>query len=172
MSSSKISRPEARAVFRQQRRDRRVDHQVAAAARVQMEVVDAGDVVAGRVRGDFAGQVARQHVRELRPQRFAARNFEQVFQLRIPGFDAVFEVDGQHADAQRFDDIFAEILQPLDLQRPFVRAIDRAGRFRSRWPHSRRWWKAVPGRRLKGNRRPPSCPGRARRRCGRGSGRR
>ena len=47
----------------------------------------------------------------------APRDFEQVLELRVPGFDAVFEIHRQNADPQRFDDIFAEILQPLDLQR-------------------------------------------------------
>ena len=48
-------------------------------------------------------------------KRFTARNGEQIFELRIPGFDAIFQIDREYAYVQRFDDVLTEILQPLDL---------------------------------------------------------
>src|ERR1700722_3461883 len=48
-------------------------------------------------------------------QSFGTRDAQQPFELRIPGFDAVLKVDGNDADVQGFDDIFAEILEAFDL---------------------------------------------------------
>ena len=37
------------------------------------------------------------------------------FHLRVPGFDAVLEINGHHADVDRFDDVLVEVLEPLVL---------------------------------------------------------
>ena len=48
-------------------------------------------------------------------QRFGARNSQEVLELRVPGLDAIFEIDCDDPDLQRFDDILAEIFQAFDL---------------------------------------------------------
>src|SRR5208282_6070203 len=97
--------------------NRGVDDEMAVAARIQMKAVDAGNMLARGAGTDLAGEVARKHFVELASDRFVARNSEQVFELRIPRFDAVLEIDSKHADLKRFDDIFAEVFEALDLQR-------------------------------------------------------
>ena len=66
-------------------------------------------------------------------------DFEQPHELRIPGFDAVLQIHSQHADVQRLDDIFAEILEALDLRGFLLERVvepgifDRDGRRNCRW---------------------------------------
>ena len=46
-------------------------------------------------------------------QRLPARQRIHHFHLRVPGLDAVGQIDRQHADVDRLDDILVEVLQPL-----------------------------------------------------------
>src|ERR1700675_4426846 len=106
---------QTRAVFANQRGDRRIDDQMTAAAGIQPELVDAGDMVSRGARRNFGNQIRGKHFAEFPAKRVAPRNFEQVFELRVPGFDAVFEIHREHADLERFHNVFAEILEALDL---------------------------------------------------------
>ena len=60
-------------------------------------------------------QLAGKDLIELTAERPKPRNLKQVLELRVPGLDAVFEVLGQDADPERLDDVFAEVLEALDL---------------------------------------------------------
>ena len=82
-----------------------------------MEFVEAGDALIAGARRNFRHQIGRKHVLELAADGFVARHADQPLKLRIPGFHRAAEIHGQHADVQRFDDIFREILEPLDLRR-------------------------------------------------------
>ncbi len=44
-----------------------------------------------------------------------ARNAAELFDLRVPAFHAVVQIGRQDADVDRFDDVFAEFLEPLVL---------------------------------------------------------
>ncbi len=44
-----------------------------------------------------------------------ARDAGETLDLRVPALDAVFKVRRQNADVDRFDDVLAELLQPLVL---------------------------------------------------------
>src|SRR5580700_7480303 len=80
-----------------------------------MEFVNPGDVIAGGARSNFGDQILRENLRKFVVQRLRAGNRQQVLQLRIPGLDAVFEIDGEYANFQGFDNILAEVLEALDL---------------------------------------------------------
>src|SRR3989442_5133941 len=89
-----------------------------------MKFVNTGDVFVGGARVHLRHQVLRQNLFELAPYRLVPRDADQLLELRVPGFDAAFQVHRQHAHVERFDDVFAEILQPLDLLRfLFERAV-------------------------------------------------
>src|SRR5580658_10091438 len=96
----KYQAAQARAIFADQRRDGRVDHQVTAGARIQAELVDARYMIAGGARSDFGHQILRQHFRQAALQRFGARNGEQILELRIPGFDAIFQIHSDDANLE------------------------------------------------------------------------
>src|ERR1700722_5585241 len=81
-----------------------------------MQLVDAGDVLVPRMSRDFNCQVARQHLAQLSTQNIGAGYLEQILKLRIPRLDAVVEIHGKDADLEGLNDIFAEVLEPLDLQ--------------------------------------------------------
>ncbi len=86
-------------------------------------------MIAGRAGSDLGDKILRQHFRQAALQRFGARNGEQILELRIPGFDAVFQVHGDDADFERLDDILAEIFQALDLHRLLFEGMIEAGVF-------------------------------------------
>ena len=74
-------------------------------------------------------EVRRKHLVKFASDGVAARNVEQIFELRIPGFDAILEIDRDNADVQRFDDIFAEIFQTFDLQGFLLEGLVQPGVF-------------------------------------------
>ena len=107
--------PDPVAGFSDQRRDRNVDHQVAAGAISHVKFVEAGDALVAGARRNFRHQVGRKHVFQLAAHGFMARHADQPLELRVPGFHRAVEIDRQHAHIERFDDIFREVLEPLDL---------------------------------------------------------
>ena len=70
----------------------------AAGACGEPEFVDSGDAVARGARGDFADEIGGQNFFELAGAAPRRAESQQLFDLRIPGFDAVFEIDGEDAD--------------------------------------------------------------------------
>ena len=43
--------------------------------------------------------------------------------LRVPALDTVVEVDGEDTDVDRFDDVFVELLQALELGNLLLEAL-------------------------------------------------
>src|ERR1700747_1162251 len=72
-------------------------------------------MISGRSRSNFRDQIRRQNFLQALATRVLPKNPEQPFKLRIPGFDSVFEINREHSDVERLDDILAEILEALDL---------------------------------------------------------
>src|SRR6266849_6094923 len=79
-------------------------------------LVDAGDLLFIAPRGDFLGKFFRQERAQLAAHGVLALYAEELLHARVPGLDHAAKIDGQHADVQRFDDVFAEILEPRNLQ--------------------------------------------------------
>ena len=59
-------------------------------------------------------EVRRQNRSQRLAQSLLARAGEEHFHLRIPAFDATFQIDGKDADVDRFNDVLVEILQLLE----------------------------------------------------------
>src|ERR1700740_3210514 len=72
-------------------------------------------MISGRSRSNFRDQIRRQNFLQALANRVLPKNPEQTFKLRIPGFYSVFEINREHSDVERLDDILAEILEALDL---------------------------------------------------------
>src|SRR5579862_2147705 len=81
----------------------------------QLEFVNTGNALVFGAQFDFRNHVRGKNRFQILADGFDARNANEVFDLRIPGFDAAFEIDGEDADVQRFNNVFAEIFQALDL---------------------------------------------------------
>src|ERR1700733_12276184 len=100
---------EPRAVLAYERSDRSVDNELASAASAQTEFVDPGNGNPCRSRRYLGSQIRRQHFLQAFANRVLARHSEQTFKLRIPRFDAVFEIDREHSNVERLVDILAEV---------------------------------------------------------------
>ena len=61
---------------------------------------------------ELLAQLRRKQFGKRRPRRLRA-DAGQPLDLRVPAFHAVVETGRQYADVDRFDDVFAELLQPL-----------------------------------------------------------
>ena len=80
-------------------------------------LVDAGNLFRITTRDDFTRQLLGQEGTEPPSNGFLTRYTKKLFHARVPGFDDAVQVHRQHAHVQRFDDVFAEILEPGDLER-------------------------------------------------------
>ena len=78
--------------------------------------IDAGDVFLVATRGDFLGQFLGEQRTEPAAYSVAAQDSEELLHARVPGFHDAIQIDGQDADVQGLDDVFAEILEPCDFQ--------------------------------------------------------
>ena len=85
------------------------------AVRTQGELVDMMDADFPAHAFELIGQIGGKQLRQPPPHRPLARDPAQLFDLRVPAFHPVFQVGGQDADIDGFDDIFVELLQPLVL---------------------------------------------------------
>ncbi len=48
--------------------------------------------------------------------RVIASDAKQLFHAGVPGLHSAFQIDGQYADVERFDDVFAEVLEASDFE--------------------------------------------------------
>src|SRR5258708_6348219 len=72
----------------------------------------AGFVAEALNRGD---KLVGEHGTEFLAKSFGAAYRVHRFHLRVPAFDAVFEIESEDADVDRFDDIFVELLEAFEL---------------------------------------------------------
>src|SRR5713226_5789859 len=80
-------------------------------------LVDAGDLLVIAPRRDFRCQLFREQGAELVADSVLTLDADELLHARVPGFDHAAQIDGEHADVERFDDVFAEILEARDFQR-------------------------------------------------------
>src|SRR6266404_918161 len=80
-------------------------------------LMNTGNLFRVATRHDFAHQLLGQEGTEPSANGLLARHAEKLFHAGVPGFDNAVQVHRQYADVQRFNDVFAEILETGDLQR-------------------------------------------------------
>src|SRR6266852_2220769 len=80
-------------------------------------LINTGDLFRVATRHDLARQLLGQEGTELPANGLLARHAEKLFHAGVPGLDNTVQIHRQHADVQRFNDVFAEILEAGDLQR-------------------------------------------------------
>ena len=80
----------------------------------QAEFINSRHLLLIHTRGNFLHQILRKNFAQRAADRIAAFHANQLLHAGIPGFDAAFQVHGQHADIQGFHDIFAEVFQARD----------------------------------------------------------
>src|SRR5229473_7031348 len=116
--------PDALIRFADQRSDRDVQSKQFALV-MESLLIDAGNLFLVTPGGNFARQFFRQQRAELATNRFLACHSKQLLHARVPGFNDAVKIDGEHADIQGFDDVFAEILEACDFERfLFERAVE------------------------------------------------
>src|SRR5438445_4663172 len=80
-------------------------------------LINTGNLFRVATRHDLAHQLLGQEGAEPSANGFLARHAKKLFHAGVPGFDDAVQVHRQYADVQRFNDVFAEILEAGDLQR-------------------------------------------------------
>src|SRR5260370_25229117 len=79
-------------------------------------LIDAGNLFLVTTGGNFARQFIRQQGAELASNRFLARHSKELLHAGVPGLHDAVKVNGEHADVQGFNDVFAEILEAGDFE--------------------------------------------------------
>src|SRR5271155_270941 len=83
---------------------------------VQALFVNAGDLLRVAARGNLRGKLFRKKGAKLASNGLLAGDAEELLHARVPGFDDAFQIHGKNADIQGFDDVFAEVFEPRDLE--------------------------------------------------------
>src|ERR1700676_407420 len=92
---------------------------------LQALLVDAGDLFLLAARVHLGGKFFGKQGAQLPAHRILARHPEKLLHARVPGFHDAFEIHREDADVERLHDVFAEILEPGNLQRfLFERGIE------------------------------------------------
>src|SRR6267143_2990493 len=103
--------------FSNQRRNRHVDNQIPAAPIPHGKLVQAGDSFLAGSGRNFSRQIGREHFVELSADGLVTRHSNQTLDLRVPRLNRPVEIDREHTHVERFDDVFREVFQPLNLGR-------------------------------------------------------
>ena len=71
--------------------------------------------LAARACVELLAQVCGEQLGQAAAHRSLPRDAGQPFDLRVPALDTIIQIRRQNADVDRFDDVLAELLQPLVL---------------------------------------------------------
>ena len=107
--------PDAFGRLADQRSDGNVDDHGLALV-FQAVFVNSGDLLLVAARGNFLNEFRRKQFAQRAAHGVVASHAKQLLHAGVPGFDGAFQVDGQHADVQRFHDVFAEVLEASDFE--------------------------------------------------------
>ena len=93
--------------------------------------------VSPRTRSNCSAKIAGEEIAETLAYGLLARDAAELLELGVPAFDAIVQIGRQDADVDRFDDVFAEFLEPLVLVDLALQRAVEAWRFRWRCRHIR-----------------------------------